>query len=172
MFTSQFQWLLKSLSLRGSVFGIVFPRASVFGALAVGVIFLHQAKPDLPWDFCQYLMENVALNLILGLLLVFRTNTAYERFWEGRKAWGDIVANIRNLLREFHSAELKEASSEPTRETVMNWLIALAIITKSHLRNDFQIEQFQSILQEDEIEELNTSSQRPMLIFAVAQHFH
>ncbi|CAK9053194.1 unnamed protein product [Durusdinium trenchii] len=35
----------------------------------------------------------------LGLLLVFRTNTAYSRFWEGRQIWQQILDNGRNLAR-------------------------------------------------------------------------
>jgi putative membrane protein len=35
----------------------------------------------------------------LGLLLVFRTNASYDRFWEGRKLWGGIVNETRNLAR-------------------------------------------------------------------------
>lgn len=35
----------------------------------------------------------------LGLLLVFRTNASYDRFWEGRKLWGGIVNETRNLIR-------------------------------------------------------------------------
>jgi putative membrane protein len=31
------------------------------------------------------------------MLLVFRTNTAYDRWWEGRKLWGSLVNNSRNL---------------------------------------------------------------------------
>jgi putative membrane protein len=36
-------------------------------------------------------------SLILGLLMVFRTNSAYERWWEGRKLWGQLVNESRNL---------------------------------------------------------------------------
>ncbi len=43
----------------------------------------------------------VALQSLLGfaisILLVFRTNTAYDRWWEGRKLWGSLVNNSRNL---------------------------------------------------------------------------
>jgi len=35
--------------------------------------------------------------VILGLLLAFRTNSAYDRWWEGRKLWGQLVNDIRNL---------------------------------------------------------------------------
>ena len=34
----------------------------------------------------------------LGLLLVFRTNTAYDRFWEGRRLWGFLISRIREVL--------------------------------------------------------------------------
>jgi len=37
------------------------------------------------------------LGFVISLLLVFRTNTAYDRWWEGRKHWGALVNNSRNL---------------------------------------------------------------------------
>lgn len=37
------------------------------------------------------------LGFVISLLLVFRTNTAYDRWWEGRKMWGSLVNNSRNL---------------------------------------------------------------------------
>ncbi len=37
--------------------------------------------------------------IALSLLLVFRTNASYDRFWEGRKLWGGIVNQTRNLAR-------------------------------------------------------------------------
>jgi putative membrane protein len=37
------------------------------------------------------------LGFVISLLLVFRTNTAYDRWWEGRKLWGQLVNNSRNL---------------------------------------------------------------------------
>lgn len=61
---------------------------------------------------CDYLLRNgelgslgipeVAHGLVggvLGLLLVFRTNASYDRFWEGRKLWGSMVNECRNLAR-------------------------------------------------------------------------
>jgi ion channel-forming bestrophin family protein len=37
------------------------------------------------------------LGFVISLLLVFRTNTAYDRWWEGRKQWGALVNNSRNF---------------------------------------------------------------------------
>lgn len=37
------------------------------------------------------------LGIVLSIVLVFRTNSAYDRWWEGRKLWGALVNNTRNL---------------------------------------------------------------------------
>ena len=37
------------------------------------------------------------LGFTLSLFLVFRTNTAYDRWWEGRRLWGELTNAIRNL---------------------------------------------------------------------------
>src|SRR5690606_13043416 len=47
------------------------------------------------------------LGFVISLLLVFRTNTAYDRWWEGRKLWGSLVNNSRNLAMKL-SVILKE----------------------------------------------------------------
>ena len=39
------------------------------------------------------------MGVALGMLLVFRTSSSYDRFWEGRKLWGGIVNETRNLIR-------------------------------------------------------------------------
>lgn len=48
------------------------------------------------------LLHNL-LGFVLSLLLVFRTNTAYDRWWEGRKLWGTLVNNSRNLAIKIKS---------------------------------------------------------------------
>lgn len=45
------------------------------------------------------LSGHTLIGTVLGLLLVFRTNSSYDRFWEGRKLWGSIVNDTRNLGR-------------------------------------------------------------------------
>ncbi|CAG8731663.1 24181_t:CDS:2, partial [Gigaspora rosea] len=50
-------------------------------------------KPSIPQTFIP------VLGFVVGLLLTYRTNTAYDRYWEGRKAWSSMVVAIRNLTR-------------------------------------------------------------------------
>src|SRR5438309_1684873 len=40
------------------------------------------------------------LGAVLGMLLGFRTNSAYDRWWEARKLWGSLVNSSRSLARQ------------------------------------------------------------------------
>lgn len=43
------------------------------------------------------------LGFVLSILLVFRTNTAYDRWWDGRKHWGALTNYSRSLAIKLHS---------------------------------------------------------------------
>ncbi len=98
-----FNWLQTALQLKGSVVRITYPRILAFMGLAASIAWLHsQHFTDHALEITlSSLPTNVIYNLVLGLLLVFRTNAAYDRFWEGRKAWGSLIINLRILAREF-----------------------------------------------------------------------
>lgn len=57
------------------------------------------------------LMHNL-LGFAISMLLVFRTNTAYDRWWEGRKLWGSLVNNSRNLSIKIEAYFTHEMSEE------------------------------------------------------------
>lgn len=69
------------------------------------VVFVE--KDWLQLDKDHYLKNTITLQSLLGfaisILLVFRTNTAYDRWWEGRKLWGGVVNNSRNLAIKIHA---------------------------------------------------------------------
>jgi putative membrane protein len=72
------------------------------------------------------------LGIVLSILLVFRTNTAYDRWYEGRGLWGSLVNNCRNLAVVIHAA-FPTGDSRSRREMailIANFCIAL----KEHLR--------------------------------------
>ncbi len=48
-------------------------------------------------------MIHSLLGFVLSLLLVFRTNTAYDRWWEGRKLWGKLVNDTRNFTIKINN---------------------------------------------------------------------
>ena len=72
------------------------------------------------------------LGFVISLLLVFRTNTAYDRWWEGRKIWGSVVNDSRNLSSLLSSFDLN--TSERTYYTDL--IIAFSKSMKEHLRRN------------------------------------
>lgn len=67
----------------------------------------------------------------ISLLLVFRTNSAYDRWWEGRKQWGDLTNNSRNLALKL-SVMLGE-TDHVNREFFRKIIPAYAFALKNHL---------------------------------------
>ncbi len=74
------------------------------------------------------------LGFAISMLLVFRTNTAYDRWWEGRKLWGSLVNNSRSLAIKL-SAMIPEADME--QRTFFRKIIpAFAYALHNHLRSE------------------------------------
>lgn len=70
------------------------------------------------------------IGFVISLLLVFRTNTAYDRWWEGRKKWGELVNDTRNLGVKL--AALLEDKED--RDTWQRLLTSFVFALKEHLR--------------------------------------
>ena len=124
-----------ALKWRGSVASKVIFRILLCGGLGVVVSVFDYFGFSLSWKGFDILITNVSYNLVLGLLLVFRTNSAYDRFWEGRKAWGTITASIRSL---GHFIWVAIAEPEPQdredKASALRLLVAFAIAIKLQLR--------------------------------------
>ena len=76
------------------------------------------------------------LGFVISLLLVFRTNTAYDRWWEGRRLLGSLVNNSRNLTMKLNSL-LPEEDTE-NRKFYRLIIIEYAFAVKRHLRGNQQ----------------------------------
>jgi putative membrane protein len=72
---------------------------------AVLVVYVEQDLLNLPEDHPvkNVLMLQTFLGFAISILLVFRTNTAYDRWWEGRKLWGSLVNSSRNLAIKINA---------------------------------------------------------------------
>ncbi len=69
---------------------------------------------------------------MISLLLVFRTNTAYDRWWEGRKLWGSLVNNSRNLAIKLSAILENDADKNYFRKVIPGYASILA----KHLSNE------------------------------------
>lgn len=72
------------------------------------------------------------LGFVISLLLVFRTNTAYDRWWEGRKMWGALVNNSRNLALKLAVI----LSEEKDREYFRKMIPSYAATLNKHLKDE------------------------------------
>ncbi|MBK7857121.1 MAG: hypothetical protein IPJ65_00600 [Archangiaceae bacterium] len=91
------QWRTTFFAVRGSMLKAILARVSLLMLFAAVVTVVHEwvypfASPD-------GAAAHGLVGIALGLLLVFRTNASYDRWWEGRKLWGAIVNTSRNLAR-------------------------------------------------------------------------
>lgn len=90
--------LMLFLVMRGSVIPRIGGTLALATALAVVVTLLHHQAFALPIAVSP--LPFTLLGLPLAIFLAFRNNTAYDRFWEARKQWGEIVYRTRSLARQ------------------------------------------------------------------------
>lgn len=88
-------WWLYLLNVRGGLLKEIVGRLGVTTMWSAGVVGFHLNIREVDIPTIGHALAGTALSL----LLVFRTNSSYDRFWEGRKLWGGIVNETRNLLR-------------------------------------------------------------------------
>jgi putative membrane protein len=72
-----------------------------------------------------------ASSIVIGLIFAFRINSAYDRWWEARKLWGQLVNEVRNLCIKF---DLYFDVTEEEKAEFGLLLIAFAYSLKDHLR--------------------------------------
>ena len=133
MKSEKFRWFRVALQIRGSVIPAIFNRVLYCGLFGVFISLLHYFN----FSVSQPILESVIPSIVLGLLLVFRTTTAYDRYWEGRKCWGSLINNVRNLARQIW-INVEEKSIEDRQNKILNMrlLVAFAVAAKLHLRSE------------------------------------
>lgn len=94
-------------------------------------------------DLKQITLIHSLLGFVISLLLVFRTNTAYDRWWEGRRQWGSLVNNSRNLAIKLGA--MLPASNTASREFFRIMIPNYAFSMKNHLRNTYMADELQHI---------------------------
>lgn len=119
---------------KSDTFRQLIPMMITIGLFSYGVAYLEIEY----WKLAQTShVKNITimhgmLGFVISLLLVFRTNTAYDRWWEARKHWGALVNNSRNLAIKL-SAILKE---EHDKKFFKRVIPAYASILQKHLRDE------------------------------------
>ncbi|MBD3674954.1 MAG: bestrophin [Planctomycetaceae bacterium] len=117
--------LVKTSSMLMPVWGLSF----VLGLYSLIPVFKEYSSYDTFADFPSDIFS--VLGLVLSLILVFRTNRAYDRWWEARTLWGKQVNVSRNVAikcRSFANLDDRE------RTLLHRWIAGFAFALKDHLR--------------------------------------
>ncbi|TPX37060.1 hypothetical protein SmJEL517_g00868 [Synchytrium microbalum] len=122
--------------LTGSVAGVVLLPTLFFTLWATLWVVLYM---EAQWKWIAISPQLITvLGVTLGLLLVFRTNTAYDRYWEGRRLWGTYLTQSRNLARYFWVSVVSKGDN-PLRDLeekkgAINLILAFLYASKHYLR--------------------------------------
>jgi putative membrane protein len=119
---------------KADTFRQLFPLMLLIGVYCGIVTFLEVEYWQLPDDSH---VKNISimhgmLGFVISLLLVFRTNTAYDRWWEGRKLWGSLVNNSRNLALKLNAILEDEKDKAFFRKLIPGY----ASILNKHLKDE------------------------------------
>ena len=91
-------WLPILFRMRGSVIPRLLPRVAIAAVIGVAAVLLLERR-----NFKIPSAAHTLVGVALGLLLVFRTNASYDRYWEGRRLLGFMVNRTRDLARQVGS---------------------------------------------------------------------
>ena len=124
------------------------PRADTFRQLLPLMLAISVYAGGITWLELDYLqlarthaisnvgMMHTVLGFVISLLLVFRTNTAYDRWWEGRKIWGGLTNSSRNLAVKLQACLVNKDDRDFFRYLIPNYAFALKNLLRENL--DYQ----------------------------------
>ncbi len=154
-------WFQTAFQIKGSVIPAIAGRTIICGLFGVLISVFDYFKHPVALPTLASLIPNI----VLGLLLVFRTNTAYERFWEGRKLWGTIVNMTRNLSRHIWIVvPAKQPQDREGKVEALKLLVAFAIATKQHLRQETLGVEVEKLIAPAKFRNLQTMNYPPLEI--------
>ena len=75
------------------------------------------------------------LGLSLSIFMSFRNNACYDRWYEARKAWGEMIVGIRSMIRE--TQVIKNANE---RQVILRNLCGFAHALNARLRSEKELD--------------------------------
>ncbi|WP_375769453.1 hypothetical protein NR798_00805 [Archangium gephyra] len=150
-----------ALAWHGPVTPLVMPWVLLFGLYGLLVGLVHevldwQALGSGPVQFTA---------AFLALLLVLRTNSGYERWWEARKLWGGIVNQSRNLAIAGMSYGPEDTE---WRERFVRWTAAFCHVARRSLRGERELPELLPLLRDaDAVERIARAQHMPSFVAQV-----
>lgn len=140
MWTRRPKSWIATVALGGFALPNIWTRTLTVTAISVVVTVLYERVPEL--HFSLTVAPFTLVGLALGVFLGFRNNTAYDRFWEGRKLWGALVNTSRTLTRQVLTLiEPPDGTPPPEalvaeEKAMVHLLIGYVHALRHHLRDE------------------------------------
>ena len=146
--------------LRGSVVPLIFPQILFVTFLGAGVTAAQYYYPAI---FPSFTLAPLALlGLALSLFLGFRNNASYDRWWEARKQWGQLIVDSRSLSRQVISyIDEKSEGGVGVQKRMIYLTIAFNHALRHQLRRSDPWVDIEKYLEADDIEKLRQSKNLP-----------
>ena len=139
-------WVSVLSKVKGSVLPRLLPRTIAAGGVGYLAQWLYTHQ-----KFHTPATVHTLIGVALGLLLVFRTNSSFDRWWEGRKLLGGIVNRTRDLARQSAGYFADDAE---TRTLIVRHLDAYLLLAAQSLRSENDLGKLGDLLTSDEKKKL------------------
>lgn len=123
--------------LRGSVLPHIAWELATCTGVAVLVTLTHGFVYQ--WKITLTTVPFSLIGLALAIFLGFRNNAAYDRYWEARKLWAELIHRSRSFAREVQTLLHFDAPAGPEdREDPRHRMVLRAIAFASALRHQLR----------------------------------
>lgn len=158
----QHTWLQQLVPVRGSAVHRIWPRLLTVVAFSSAITFVHTSIDGLSAEIgpLPFSLVGVALGIFLG----FRNNASYDRFWEGRKLWGELVNLSRTWARQVLTMIDRDTAARPTprqRQLVLG-AAAFVHLVRQHLRDERNVAEVEELAKRAGCESAALARHRPV----------
>ena len=155
---------IEMVALGGFALPHIWMRTLTVTAISLFVTVLYEEVPQLHYSLTTAPFTIVGLPL--GIFLGFRNNTAYDRFWEGRKLWGALVNTSRSFTRQIltliDAPAEDESEGRALEQRLVRMVVAYVHALKLHLRDLPMKERLLEILPASEVERFADDENIPL----------
>lgn len=131
------RWPLAFRFIKGAIHHVIIIPVlchTIFTTVVVYIDQVHGIQMRIPSSIVP------SLSIVVGLMLVFRNSTSYDRFWGGRCNLQNVVTCVRNLARSFLVCGLNESDYDKAeKEKVIRALVGMLYALKNHLRSEWAL---------------------------------
>ncbi|SDH59603.1 bestrophin family protein [Paraburkholderia phenazinium] len=157
-------WFRMLLAWRGSVLPRLLPRLFLIFCISIVAVAVHDHILNITVNLSTtpFSLIGIALAVFLG----FRNNASYDRWWEARKLWGQLLNDARSMTRQALTLPRESLSNDEVKEFVQ-LLSALPHALRHQLRKTDPREELAARLPAPLLERVMASRYRPTTLMLV-----